>query len=153
MKKIFGLAATVLLSSASYAASYGDAGCGLGSMIFNDQAGFVQIFAATTNGTSGSQTFGITSGTLNCGGGGSSPTALQYIESNKVAIANDAARGQGEALVALSQMVGCQDSKAFGFVMQKNFNNIFPSQSVDAKSVESSVKKAIKTSALSCSAS
>jgi hypothetical protein len=153
MKKIFGLASAVVLTSASFAGSYGDAGCGFGSMIFGNQAGFMQVFAATTNGTSGSQTFGITTGTLNCGGGGSSPTALQYIETNKVAISNDASRGEGEALVALSQMMGCQDSKAFGSAMQKNFNNIFPSQSVEAKSVESSVKNVIKANALSCSAS
>jgi hypothetical protein len=153
MKKIFGLASVLALSSASFAASYGDAGCGLGSMIFHDQAGFVQIFSATTNGLSGNQTFGITSGTLNCGGGGSSPTALQYIESNKVALANDVARGEGEAVVALSQMLGCQDSKAFGVELQKNFNNIFPSQAVEAKAVESSIKQVIQTQALSCSAS
>ena len=71
MKKIFGLASAVVLTSASFAGSYGDAGCGFGSMIFGNQAGFMQVFAATTNGTSGSQTFGITTGTLNCGGGSS----------------------------------------------------------------------------------
>src|SRR5512137_902647 len=46
---------------------YGAAGCGLGSMAFNKQPGIFQILAATTNSLTGTQTFGITSGTSNCG--------------------------------------------------------------------------------------
>ena len=41
--------------------TYGLAGCGLGSMVFGDQKGMIQILAATTNNTFGTQTFGITS--------------------------------------------------------------------------------------------
>ena len=37
--------------------TYGLAGCGLGSMAFGDSPGAVQIFAATTNGLFGTQTF------------------------------------------------------------------------------------------------
>ena len=36
--------------------AYGTAGCGLGSLVFGNQAGAVQILAATTNGTFASQT-------------------------------------------------------------------------------------------------
>ena len=32
--------------------NYGDAGCGLGSILFGAKPGFVQVFASTTNGTS-----------------------------------------------------------------------------------------------------
>jgi len=42
---------------------YGMAGCGIGSIVFADKPGMIQIIAATLNGTAGSQTFGITSGT------------------------------------------------------------------------------------------
>ena len=42
-------------------------GCGLGTMLFDGQQGIApQVLAVTTNGTSGNQTFGITSGTLGC---------------------------------------------------------------------------------------
>jgi len=41
------------MASTSFAASYGSAGCGLGSVIFKDQPGIMQILAATTNGTFG----------------------------------------------------------------------------------------------------
>src|SRR5256885_13892242 len=79
--------------------TYGLAGCGLGSMIFGDQKGMIQVLAATTNGTVGSQTFGITSGTSNCGEAGFSSSATRtFIEGNREALAKDAARGSGETI-------------------------------------------------------
>src|SRR3954469_775685 len=76
--------------------TYGLAGCGLGSMVFGDQKGSIQILAATTNSTFGSQTFGITSGTSNCvdSGPGTSGARI-FIEGNREALAKDAARGSG----------------------------------------------------------
>ncbi|MFN8945903.1 MAG: DUF3015 family protein, partial [Pseudobdellovibrionaceae bacterium] len=47
---------------------YGMAGCGLGSVVFGDKPGFIQIFAATLNSIGGNQTFGISLGTSNCEG-------------------------------------------------------------------------------------
>lgn len=41
-----------------------DAGCGLGSMIIQENTKVMQVLAATTNGT-GVQTFGISTGTSN----------------------------------------------------------------------------------------
>ena len=56
----------LLLSPSAFAAGYGEAGCGLGSLLFGTQSGPIQIFAATTNNSSYNQAFGITSGTSNC---------------------------------------------------------------------------------------
>src|SRR3954465_9950051 len=84
-------------------ATFGLAGCGLGSMIFGDQKGPVQILAATTNGPFGSQTFGITSGTSNCVDDSSTARgARNFIEGNREALAKDAARGSGETITTLS---------------------------------------------------
>src|SRR6186713_935077 len=67
LKFVCMLGLGLFFTSANAAADgYGPAGCGLGSMIFEPDSGFTQVFAATTNGTSGNQTFGITSGTSNC---------------------------------------------------------------------------------------
>jgi hypothetical protein len=88
---------------------YGLAGCGLGSVVFGDKPGMVQIFGATTNGVSGNQTFGITSGTLNCGESGKMAKTEQFVEVNKVALENDMARGQGETLQSLSQVLECKN--------------------------------------------
>ncbi len=69
-----GLLTYIYLASSpqASAAPYGTAGCGLGSIVIGSKPGMMQIFAATTNGTSASQSFGITSGTSNCVDHGSS---------------------------------------------------------------------------------
>ena len=53
------------ITGASYAAA-GAAGCGLGSLIFKSNGKFTQLLAATTNNSTYTQSFGITSGTSNC---------------------------------------------------------------------------------------
>ena len=57
MKRLFGVVVALGISSSAFAAGYGTAGCGLGSMLFGNQKGMVQVLAATTNGISGNQTF------------------------------------------------------------------------------------------------
>ena len=116
--------------------------------------GIVQIFAATTNGTSASQTFGITSGTSNCDdtdAGGDS--ARIFVEANRVALAKDISRGSGETLVALSSLAGCSDSKAVGTALQHNFTAIFPSASASDEAVTGAIMSTLRSDAsLSCSA-
>ena len=67
MKKVaFGAIAVALIFSSHANAQTRDpnnVGCGLGSMAFNKQPGIYQIMAATTNSLTGTQTFGITTGT------------------------------------------------------------------------------------------
>lgn len=105
---------------------YGMAGCGLGSVVFGDKPGIVQIFATTTNGVSGNQTFAISSGTLNCGAkSGRSAEASAFIEMNKVAIENEVARGPGEALASLQQVTDCQ-GESFSSNFRKNYLQAFP---------------------------
>jgi hypothetical protein len=88
---------------------YGTAGCGVGSIVFGDKPGMIQIVAATINDYSG-QTFAISTGTSNCGESGKSARANQFIETNKVALENDLSRGAGESIVALSEVMGCKNS-------------------------------------------
>ncbi len=127
-------------SSGGY--SYGTAGCGLGSIVFGDKPGFMQVVAATLNGT-GYQTFGITTGTSNCGSGGKS-SAYEFIKANKVALASEISRGQGEAIESLSKILDCSDSKAVGSVLQKNFINIYPNEMVTAEQVGGAIFEALK---------
>lgn len=132
---------------------YGPAGCGLGSLIFEPNSGFTQIFAATTNGTFGSQTFGISSGTSNCtdtsGGSGS---AKAFVETNRTALAKDIARGQGETIESLSRLGGCADSRAVGASLQRNFDKVFPSATMSDSDVGNSVVDALRSDAtLACS--
>jgi hypothetical protein len=138
MKKLLVVAVIALSATSAFAAKYGSAGCGLGSMVFEgDQTWWKQVLAATTNGTSGSQTFGISTGTSNC----DSPAPLKigqaqaYVEANKVALANDIARGNGETIVGLSKVYGCDNSTQFGQALKSNYSAIFPTANVDAAEI------------------
>jgi len=120
--------------------TYGTAGCGLGSLLFGDQKGAIQILSATINSSFGSQTFGITTGTSNCGEAVVSTAALKtFIEGNREALAKDAARGSGETIVAISAIGGCKDSKAVGTKLQQNFAQLFPGQSTPVEEVSRNV--------------
>jgi DUF3015 family protein len=124
---------------------YGPAGCGLGSLIFEPNSGFTQVFAATTNSTFGSQTFGITSGTSNCvDTTGGSASAKAFIETNRPAIAKDIARGQGETINSLTRLGGCSDPRAVGASLQKNFERVFPSAGMSDEDVGKSVVGALR---------
>ena len=141
MKKFITLAIAALgLSSVAQAAPIGPAGCGLGNLILGKDN---QIFAATTNGT-GSQIFGITSGTSNCvDRAGDSAMIIQYIDVNRVALSKDAARGEGETITALSRMMGCQDSRALGTSMKSNYGTLFPSMDAQATEISSGLKRLV----------
>jgi hypothetical protein len=148
---------TALLATASspvHARAYGSAGCGLGSLIFEPSTGFTQVFAATTNGTFGSQTFGITSGTSNCAGGsGGSASAKAFVETNRVALAKDIARGRGETIDGLSRLAGCQAPDAVGSSLQRRFDQIFTDASASDSDVGDHVIEALRSDAsLACSA-
>jgi hypothetical protein len=113
---------------------YGTAGCGLGSLVFGNQAGAVQLLAATTNGIGG-QTFAITTGTSNCGPGLVATGARNFVEANREVLAKDMSRGQGETIGALTVMAGCADSRAVGAALQSNFDKIFPSEQATSDDV------------------
>ncbi len=148
MKKILlGFAASALISTSAFAASYQSQGCGLGSTIWTDGSSLVhQVLGATTNGLSGNQTFGMTSGTSNCelDGAGGQANAV-FIKANRVALANDIARGNGDTLASLSKMYGCTNLKAVGTALQGKYETIFPSEAVSATTIDSSIQTIIKT--------
>jgi hypothetical protein len=155
MRKQFFIALMGTLLVAGTAAAepkYGAAGCGLGSMLFSPNSGFLQIFAATTNGISGNQTFGITSGTSNCSNPeGGKESAKAFVETNRQALAKDIARGQGETIQSLAQLAGCKDSSQVGMSLQTHYDTIFPDAGVSDVSVSESVVNLLSTdTALAC---
>ncbi len=133
---------------AAKAAAYGEAGCGLGSMLMGADGS--QVFAATTNGTAYNQTFAISFGTSNCvdDGAVAQNKALDlYLESNKVALASESARGNGDTVANLAAVLGCSDSALLGNALQKNYSNVFPTQSVSTNDLSSSIKNVISSDA------
>lgn len=108
------------------AANYGMAGCGLGSMLI-DKSGS-QVSAATTNGT-GSQIFGITTGTSNCTDDGVAINDREqelFTEANFEVLKQEIAMGQGENLLALASLMGCDEaqSQVFTSSLQARGNDI-----------------------------
>lgn len=103
---------------------YGMAGCGLGSVVFGPKKGMIQIVAATLNGT-GYQTFAISTGTSNCSEGAVFGKTNQFIETNKVALEKDLARGEGETLASLSQVMECGNND-FNSQLKNNYSQAFP---------------------------
>jgi hypothetical protein len=129
------------------AGNYGTAGCGLGSMAFGSQPGGIQILASTTNGLFGTQTFGITSGTSNCGASAFASGTKNFVEANREALAKDVARGEGEAIGALTQINACQDSRAVGAALQKNFAAIFPTKDASNDAVTEAILRTLHSDA------
>lgn len=131
------VASVMALGTTAYADS---AGCGLGAQLFEGQQGIApQVLAVTTNGTSGNQTFGITSGTLGCKSDGVVTTAQAdvFMDENLDKIARDAARGEGETLESLATLMGIEDGDKSHFysATQRNFAVIFPSEGVTSEQV------------------
>jgi hypothetical protein len=142
MRVILAAALLALASTASAAAPglkgtgvYGTAGCGLGSLAFGNQPGAIQVLAATTNGISANQTFGITTGTSNCGAGLVAMGTKNFVEANREVLAKDMSRGEGETIGALTVMAGCSDSRAVGAALQSNFDQIFPSETAASEDI------------------
>lgn len=111
---------------------YGTAGCGLGSVAFGEKPGMIQVFAATTNGWLGTQTFGISSGTSNCEEPGMGKSAFrqrldQFVVGNTNQLKNDIARASGEAVSALESMSGCQ-AGSLGAKLQQEYGSIFSNE-------------------------
>ncbi len=142
MKKILLVLAALAAMPALAADKYGMAGCGLGSMIFGDQQGYIQLLASTTNGIYGNQTFGITSGTSNCleTSAASGKRAALFITANRESLEKDIARGSGESLSNLSEVMNCK-SGSFNSTLQSNYKTIFPSSNATTESVVDSIVK------------
>jgi hypothetical protein len=121
--------------------------CGWGSKVFDGQKGIVpQVLGATTNGTSGNQTFAITSGTSGCTQDGvvsSSWKMAMFIDGSKDRLARDMSTGSGESLDSLAALMGVKDADkpVFFRTLKEGFAQIFFSDSVTSAEVMASIKQ------------
>jgi len=143
MKKILvSLAAVAAFSTAVMASPNSQTGCGLGSILIKDDSTAVMLaLQATTNGTSGNQTFGITTGTLGC-----KKTKLvldervqQFVASNMDTLAKEIAVGHGESVDTLAELLNVADKDAFAMALQANYNKIYAHEDVKMNEVLDSV--------------
>ena len=139
------LVAGVMTSGVSYAASKAqeNTGCGLGALLIGDKGNdsmLGQLAMTLLNATSGSQTFGISSGTSEC----KAPSKIaqnerlnEFVVANMDNLSKDIAMGNGESLDTLAELMGISvDNRAEVYgKLQMNFSSIFTSSSVQASEV------------------
>jgi len=147
------VAAAVAMSGTAWAANASNHGCGLGTIVFEGASfgdtSLGQAFIATTNGTSGNQTFGISSGTSNC----QKPSSFvknerlsEFVVANMDNLAKDIAMGQGESLDTLAELMEVpSDSRPQLFAkLQTNFSDIYTSDAIDAAGVVDNIQSVIQ---------
>ncbi|MFK7823327.1 MAG: DUF3015 family protein [Oligoflexales bacterium] len=136
---IFVLCKTVT----AHAYHYGMAGCGLGSLIFEDQKGKVQLAAATLNNWVVPQTSAITSGTSGCYDTSENMADL-FFKSNKQAILQEIAFGQGEALDGISKIYGCIEPTNLNKALRKQYSAIVGEQNPSADELRYNIESVIR---------
>jgi hypothetical protein len=103
-------------------------GCGLGKLAWMDYGGpkqiAPQVMMATTNGTFGSQTFGISSGTSGCTNDGliMKNKHINLTSNAFENLAQEMAQGQGEHLASLATLLGVPEEAQpdfFALVQEK----------------------------------
>ena len=110
-----GMALVTLCATGVWAAPNPDngPGCGLGKLAWSDYSHqksiAPQVMMATTNGTFGSQTFGISSGTSGCTNDGTIMAQHKvsvFAAANYDSLSQEMARGGGEHLASLAELMG-----------------------------------------------
>lgn len=158
MKRIATLAAVIALAAPGLALAKGGnhpmAGCGLGYVLFghNDNSPVMQVLAATTNGISGNQTFGMTTGTSGCTDDGAVKFVKEaevYAEVNLDSLRKEMAAGQGEFVNSFAALLGArgQEIPQMVQVFQKNYAQIFPNSSTTSAEMLQNLKGVLSAKA------
>lgn len=148
MKRIVSLSIGLILfsfqSGAVFAANPDTGpGCGLGKLAWGDFKGQKQIapqvMMATTNGTFGSQTFGISFGTSGCTNDGiimRTELVHAFASATFENLQQEMAQGQGEHLTSLATLLGVPPAyhREFFILAQENYktyaDHVSPEQMV-----------------------
>ncbi|MBX2881993.1 MAG: DUF3015 domain-containing protein [Granulosicoccus sp.] len=132
-RKLPLLLAPLLLASHGAAIADAGPGCGLGQNVFAGQSGLAaHVLAATTNGSSSNQLFGLSFDSLGCNGETVITAQFQtdvFVASNFDSIARDAAQGGGEHLQSLAQLMQIEeaDRDSFYTLAQTQYDALFGS--------------------------
>jgi hypothetical protein len=108
-------------------------GCGLGKLAWADYKNQKnigpQVLMATTNGTFGSQTFGISLGTSGCTNDGkvmAEQKTTMFAQLNFENLSQEMAQGQGEHLASLATLMGvpAEHQAAFFAMTQERYTSL-----------------------------
>ncbi len=134
MKKlVLSTVAALVIGTSAFAGVNNQTGCGLGSQVISDDSSAIMLsLQATTNGTSGNQTFGITSGTSGCKkeSFAMNERTQKFVAANMDQLSKEIAMGQGETIDTLAELLNIQNKASFASSLQENYNNIYASSNV-----------------------
>lgn len=127
-------------------------GCGLGKLAWSDYARqkdiAPQVMMATTNGTFGSTTFGISSGTSGCTNDGKimgDSKTVMFAELNFENLSQEMARGQGEHLTSLATLMGVPTDQhdVFFAMTQERYTSLVKAGDTSAVALVKAINEAI----------
>ena len=126
-----------ILAGTSYGATVAqDCGCGLGKVAIGEKVGLGwNLLGTFLNGISGNQTFGMTSGTSECGQTRNlviNQRIESFVADNMDNLAVDIASGGGESLTALSEIaqVPPELRAPLASTLQARFDTLYPDPQV-----------------------
>lgn len=138
MKKLLVSGAlSAMLCSFAFGAANSNTGCGLGSYLIDKQGLVWNLLQVTTNGSTGTQTFGITSGTSGCKSGKivMDKRVQEFVASNMDTLSKEIAQGKGESLDTLVELLEIQDKASFKLALQENYNKLYASHNAESADV------------------
>lgn len=127
-------------------------GCGLGKLAWSDYKSpkniAPQVMMATTNGTFGSQTFGISFGTSGCTNDGKVMAEHQtslFVASTFETLSEEMARGGGEHLTALAILMGvpAEHHAAFFAMSQRHYHALVQAGEISSVAVVKALQDAM----------
>ena len=129
-------------------------GCGLGKLAWGDYAHqkniAPQVMMATTNGTFGSGTFGISSGTSGCTNDGkvmAEQKTTLFAELNFENLSQEMAQGQGEHLASLATLMGVpvEHQAEFFAMTQERYTSLVKTGEASPVAMVKAINSAIAT--------
>ena len=129
-------------------------GCGLGKLAWADYAHqkniAPQVMMATTNGTFGSGTFGISSGTSGCTNDGkvmAEHKTTLFAQLNFENLSQEMAQGQGEHLASLATLMGVPSEQhaAFFSMAQERYTSLIKTGETSPVAMVKAINDAIAT--------
>ena len=156
-KKLWGFVFAIFLVMGTVGLALGNPpnngpGCGLGKLAWadssqkNTKGG--QVLMATTNGTFGAQTFGLSSGTSGCTNDGkifASEKVNVFTALNFDNLSQEMAQGQGEHLTSLATLMGIPEENHQGFfaMTQENYTTFVQAGETSPKAVVKAIHDAM----------
>ena len=129
-------------------------GCGLGKLAWSDYKNQKnigpQVLMATTNGTFGSTTFGISSGTSGCTNDGkimAEQKTTMFAQLNFENLSQEMAQGQGEHLASLATLMGvpAEHQAAFFAMTQERYTSLIKTGEASPVAMVKAINDAIAT--------